>query len=629
MSDADDQPASDTPPADDAATEGGAASSGDKPTKKRSNKQGCLTTMTPATTPGCAGCLSAVFLVTTVVTVWTAFLLDDSNVPWRHSMSPLRIGLVCLLALVIPIVVYKTVQLWMETETAKFPDVDYAWEAGLQALSANGISLTSAPVFLIVGSASERQEKALLDDPALKLRVEGVPVGPAPLHWYASKDAVYLFCSDTSWTSALASLREELVTDARAKGGIVAESPLIVPTVMPEGTRTVPPAAPASPPPSPVGSSSAVGGTMMLDAAMLGELVNRTGGNAGFGTSNLGTSNLGTSNLGTSNLGTSNLGTSNLGTAGGAGAASGMPPGGDFGAPWSAAAPPTPVEETTYVATFERSDLDTPAGMEPVMVAPEYSAACLKQLEYVGGLLRRARSPVCPINGVLALVQFESIHGTPAELDELRQALRSDLGTLQFATQILAPTTALVVGLEKERGFRELVRRVGKDRAATQRFGRKFDVRAFPTKDQLTSLAAHVCGAFEDWAYALFREENALTRPGNTRLYELLSKVRCGWKERLATVLADSFGCDSTKAGRQNSLFFSGCYLAATGDTPDRRAFARGVIDKLRDEQEFVEWSRDASAGNRRQSTWAALGMITLVFLTASLVIMFVLARFK
>ena len=68
----------------------------------------------------------------------------------------------------------------------------------------------------------------------------------------------------------------------------------------------------------------------------------------------------------------------------------------------------------------------------------------------------------------------------------------------------------LIVGLERERGFRELVRRVGKERASTQRFGRKFDVRAYPTKEELAALSLHVCGAFEDWAYALFREENAL-----------------------------------------------------------------------------------------------------------------------
>ena len=596
------------------ATPGGAAA--EQPTAPRAGGRqvACLTALPPVTTPGCAGCLTAVFLVTTVVTVWTAFWLDPDNVPWRHSMSAWRIGFVLLMVLVIPLVVRRTVQEWLETESAKFPDVDYAWQAGLQALAANGISLASTPVFVVLGASGEKQERALLDDGGLKLRVEGVPEGPAPLHGYASKDAIYLCCSDASWTGALAALREELVADARAKGIAVPESPTVVPRVTADVVRSVAPppppmpapAAPPAAPPPPAApqrpasvaaatTSGVIGGTMMLDAAMLGELTGRSS----------------------------------------AAAAPSAPPPAET--PMAASttssfvgeAPPAAVEQASYRATFDRDDLTAPAGLEPVLVAPQYSAACLKQLQYVGGLLRRARSPVCPMNGVLSLIPFEAIHGTTAEVDELRQALRGDLATLQYATQLRAPTTALIVGMEKERGFRELVRRVGKDRALTQRFGRKFDVRAYPTREQLASLAAHVCGAFEDWTYALFREENALSRPGNTRLYELLSKVRCGWKERMADLLADGFGCEPTKSGRQDSLLFSGCYFAATGDTPDRRAFARGVIDKLHDEQEFLEWSRESAASSRRQSTFAALGMLATVFLLVTLAIMFLLGRLR
>lgn len=604
---------------------GGAAS---KPAKPAGKGAGCLTAMTPATTPGCAGCLSAVFLVTTVATVWTYFLLDESNVPWRHSMSPLRIGFVVLMVLLIPLIVRKTVQLWLDTESAKFPDVDYAWKAGLEALAANGISLSSAPVFVILGSSGERQERALLDDPALKLRVAGVPEGPAPLHWYAGKEAIYLFCTDTSWTSALASLREELLAEARSRGQTVPESPIVVPSVSPDalraaampamGSMALGATAAAAPPPAPsratplppAAGSGAIGGTMMLDVSMMNDLVARAGSTASP-------------------------------SAVPPSAAPPLPnmpydPNGPWATPPGATSAPAPlpqvpsISETAYIPTNLSVDETTAlGGIEPVQVDPQYSATCLKQLQYVGGLLRRARAPVCPLNGVLALLQFESIHGTAAEIEELRQAVRADLATLQFATQVRAPTTALVVGLEKERGFRELVRRVGKDRAAAQRFGRKFDLRAYPTKEQLVSLAAHVCGAFEDWSYALFREENALTRPGNTRLYELLSKVRCGWKDRLAALLADSFGCDATKNGKRDSLLFSGCYLSATGESSDRRAFSRGVIDKLVDEQELVEWNSDAAASNRRQSMWAVIGMLTFFFLTATLAVMFFLGRFR
>ena len=78
--------------------------------------------------------------------------------------------------------------------------------------------------------------------------------------------------------------------------------------------------------------------------------------------------------------------------------------------------------------------------------------------------------------------------------------------------------TALIVGMERERGFRELVRRVGRTRARSQRFGRRFDVRCLASARELSAFCAHVCGAFEDWVYTLFRDEGSLTRPGNIRL---------------------------------------------------------------------------------------------------------------
>src|SRR5262249_15076140 len=96
---------------------------------------------------------------------------------------------------------------------------------------------------------------------------------------------------------------------------------------------------------------------------------------------------------------------------------------------------------TASLASY-RPETDVPTNREPVLVAPHYSAVCLQQLQYLGELLRRARQPVCPMNGLLMLIQFESIHSTPAEMDDLQKAFRADLSTIQFATQLRAPVTA-------------------------------------------------------------------------------------------------------------------------------------------------------------------------------------------
>jgi type VI protein secretion system component VasK len=246
---------------------------------------------------------------------------------------------------------------------------------------------------------------------------------------------------------------------------------------------------------------------------------------------------------------------------------------------------------------------------QTALLSPQESAEQLERLQHVCHLLRRARQPLCAVNGVLALIPQATVQGTPREVDELQRAVRSDLRTISRSLELHCPVTALVVGMEQEPGFRELVRRVGRERAAVQRFGQRYDVRSIATPEEMNALCAHVCGAFEDWVYTLFREQGALSRPGNTQLYGLLCKVRLAVKNRLAQVLAGGFGHDPQSGGDDDSILFSGCYFAAIGESEDRQAFTKGVFNKLIEEQEQVEWTPRALRNNRRYLALAWLGL--------------------
>jgi hypothetical protein len=149
----------------------------------------------------------------------------------------------------------------------------------------------------------------------------------------------------------------------------------------------------------------------------------------------------------------------------------------------------------------------------------------------------------------------------------------------------------------------------------TQRFGRRFDVRTVATAEQLSALCIHVCGVFEDWIHTLFREAGALSRPGNTRLYSLLCKIRCNFAPVLKDVLAGGFGYDAQQKQLAEPLAFSGCYFAATGESDDQQAFVRGVFEKLGEEQEEVEWTRRAKQVNRRYQSLAIASTVLSVAL--------------
>jgi hypothetical protein len=225
----------------------------------------------------------------------------------------------------------------------------------------------------------------------------------------------------------------------------------------------------------------------------------------------------------------------------------------------------------------------------------------------------------------LVLLPFTTIEATGNELEELERAIRSDLAILQESLRLRAPVTALVVGLEREAGFRELVRRVGRDKSASQRFGGRYDVRSLATSDHLRVFSGHVCGAFEDWVYTLFREQGALSRPGNSRLYGLLCKVRCILKARLGDILGKGFGYDEQTGDHATSHLFSGCYFSATGRTADRQAFVRGVLTKLVSEQEQIEWTPSALRQERRFRTLCYVGIGLDVVLVATLLAIFAL----
>ena len=483
-----------------------------------------------------ASILLAVALVIMVIAAWLLFLLDPDSVPWRHAMTLWRILLDVVLVIVIPIVTYRALLVWLEGEQSRFPDIDYAWNAGVEALRRNGIPLESAPIFLVLGSSGQRLEQSLFEGSARSFRVANVPEGPAPLHWYASPEAIFLCCTEAGWLTALAALQARRETEVESPQPLQPEVPAVAPIAAPAGQPSGP-----------------HGGTLVLDQFLAaGDTDDRTAG-------------------------------------------------GDV---------KEAKEEGTERVETARTARIAPASVAagPVVIPEGDSARELERLEYVCRLVRRGRQPVCGLNGVLTLLPIGQLQATPAEVEQLRRAIKADLTIVRETARLRTSTIAVVTDLEQERGFRELVRRVGRDRAAAQRFGQKFDVRRFATEEDLTALSAHVCGAFEDWIYALFREKGALSRPGNTHLYGLLCKVRCNLKTRFDDILSRGYGYDPHRQPDDQRSFFSGCYFAATGQTADRQAFVKAVIDKIVEENELIEWTDKAWSEHRRYRRLTIIG---------------------
>ncbi len=503
--------------------------------------------LVPSTVPGCASVLTGLFLACMVAIVWTAFYFDINNVPWRHAIGIPRILLVLVLVCLVPLVFYLTLKLWLEGEKSLYPEIDNAWKAGMQALEAQGLDIRELAFFLIIGSRGIGQERAIMQTGQLDLRVDCEPDGPAPLHWYATADAVYLFCTDASWTSALAAKRQRHYEEFSDQKRPTHPPAIVLPSSLGSNAPSDPNA-----------------GTVMLDQFFKSAEMSRGGRPQAV----------------------------NSGRT-------------------------VEIDPLLRDQLAQSAPLSSDSGTEwvPITINSIQASEQIGRLSYLCQKIVKVRRPISPINGILTLLPQGAIERGGADAVELQRAVKSDLSSIRYGLQVRCPVTALVVDMERQSGFRELMRRLGKERVAGQRFGRRYDPRSLATTSEMDLLTEWMSGTIEDWVYSLFREDQALTRPGNQQLYLLLCDFRCNLKKSLASVLRGAFAYDPEECTTEDTLLFSGCYLAATGERADQRAFVGGILKKLSDEQEILEWTTDSLVEQQRWERTSAVGLVMVALM--------------
>ncbi len=124
-----------------------------------------------------------------------------------------------------------------EPDSADFPDIDEAWAEALKALEESSIDPAEAPLFLVIGRPA-RSTEDLFAAAQWPLQVRHVPRrADAPLHIYATREAIFVTCAGASLMGRAAELLSE-------------ETKKIEPP--PPMESTGPPAEDASAPPSEV-----------------------------------------------------------------------------------------------------------------------------------------------------------------------------------------------------------------------------------------------------------------------------------------------------------------------------------------------------------------------------------------
>ncbi len=519
----------------------------------------------PTTPAGKASMITAVILVITVAVAWTVFGRTDS-VGWWHAMTWWRFTATLALVVLSCLVLYFLISRWGEYfEEPLYDDIYKAWTAGIDALNNAGMSPKSAPLFVVLGSSGGQLEQSMVESmrsSGLSFKIEDIPSAAGvdhALRWYATDDAIYLFCSKVGaqsklarqWSMVVPTGWESLPGPGRLPGN--------------DPTRTLAPGLTAEYP-SPPGIPNPV--------------------------------------------------------AVAAGSQQGSAP-----AFYEQTIRPEDIEalrkkETSGETLMDRKILSTSHGIARLPSQIDVSKES-NRLQYLCQLLKRARFPLCGLNGIVTLLPFELVEAGGPDLEALRRSIRTDLDTIRETLWVRFPVSALLVGMERARGFGEFVGLLETSNRE-KRLGAGFDALRRATGERLRGLSDGICDAFEDWVYALYRQRDALAperQVANIKLYNLLCRVRTYVKPKLNTVLCQAFEIKQDNAALD---FFSGCYLGATGSSAMEQAFIKGLLhDKLVPQQNNVEWTDKAIRIHRLYNimTWVGWSVVVVLFLALLLIL--------
>jgi hypothetical protein len=515
--------------------------------------------------------LSAVMSLVVLLIIYAVAVVSyRSSVDLNQQRDWLIWLLLLLLVFVIPVIVYFLVKFWTMKEDSRFPGIDQIWQSALELCQQQGISVRRVPIFLILGAKDQRQAAHLMGATELPIKVSVPKQQDTDLLFFASQDSIFLFLNGCSCLSGLSSQPpSSAAADAMVPAGAAAAG-----TIDASAFARMTGANPSLPP-----AAGDVGATLTegaFEGAFPGPEAQPAGG----------------ADVGRTMVLPEGLNMDQF--------LAGQQKSPDGGAPVLA-----PTAMLTSQAIFERE----------------------QKLRYLCQLINNARSPVCPINGILTLVPFHLVESASGQV---QTAAQNDVKVLRDELKMRCSQTVLITHMEREDGFHELIKRVGERESRDSRFGRGADLWNAPTQQRLEAVGVHAVGAFEDWIYLLFQKENALQQRYNSRLLSLLCRVRGRFAENLPAVLGRGFGFDPATEPNlaQEQFLFGGCYFAGTGEDPSKYAFVKSVFAKLLQQEGELEWAPQARISDRQyqwaSSLFALLGSLSLLSIVLLLIYKFV-----
>jgi hypothetical protein len=249
-----------------------------------------------------------------------------------------------------------------------------------------------------------------------------------------------------------------------------------------------------------------------------------------------------------------------------------------------------------------------------------------ERLRHLCGLIVRDRRPLCPANGVLALLPYAATDDD-SQARQVAAALHQDVAAARSALGISYPVFALLCDMEEARCFNRLIRAYAPD-PRYRLLGRSFPLvpdMDIPERVRLIETGMEwICQSLiSPMVYRLLQldaasgAEDGKVLQSNAELVQFLSETHERWR-RLGRILGRVLSLDP-----QGDLMLGGSYVAATGETEGEQGFVAGVLRTMLENQNFVAWTSESLRIDRNESRRATLynlGFLAIIVLAVTMV---------
>lgn len=517
--------------------------------------------------------------------VWMAYNMDPQRVAWDDYVRWPSLLLLVVLWVSICSCIYWIVRLWREEYPAVEAELQKAWKAGMKSLTQIGCSIEDKPIFLILGCHDFETQKRLVAQSNSNLVMEPAPNALAPINWFLCDDRIYLFCSDTG-TFGTFQQRMALYNQPPESVGIsrFMRSYALSPSLNRKSLIEEP------------GKFASVSISSTASQAEILPFCNvRASGKPESLSAN---SNRNGSQTPINEFGRATTQTTTLPRQVGLSR-------GSYEMEYGAIEHDTIhqieqaqqlLDEATVSESITDKYADTPMVEErhsPVVIISSTETVQLQSsLSELGRLLRVARCPVAPINGIIAVTDGNQLSKSPELAVALGHSLQQDLKILRDGLQVDTPLSIAIGNMQLTPGFTELIRRIGPLAAANQTLGETFSIDRIASASDLRAVSRHAISSIVMAVYYQFHLKQKSGQPGNQKLFQLLVACRSQIARALTPFLLASLISRSTKRSNvDRSHLFAGLYFSANGEQAVENGFTSTIFQRMFDQQELINWT--------------------------------------